>query len=58
MQITIWLCGWCCKEGFGFYDNGLGFNDCRLIEKDGIILPKKGKRIFGSRLVSLVRLAL
>lgn len=35
VQITLWLCSWCCKKGFGFYDNGLCFNDCSLIEKDG-----------------------
>lgn len=34
------------------------FNDCSLIEKDGINPYKKGKRIFGSRLVSLLRQAL
>lgn len=54
----IWLCCWRCKEGFGFYVNGLCFNDCSLIERDGIIQSKKGKRILGSRLISLVRLAL
>lgn len=58
VQINILLCGWWCKERFGFYGNGLCFNDCSLIEKDGIIPYKKGKRIFGSRLVSLVRQAL
>ena len=58
MQINFWLCGWCCREGFGFYDNGTFFNDYSLLGRDGIHLSRRGKGIFGSRLPNLVRRAL
>ncbi|GAB0184010.1 hypothetical protein GRJ2_000866300 [Grus japonensis] len=53
-----WLCGWCHREDFGFYDNGTFFDDYNLLERDGIHLSRKGKEIFGSRLANLVRRAL
>lgn len=31
MQNQIGLHCWCHQEGFGFYDNGLYFNDCSLL---------------------------
>ena len=58
MQINFWLHGWCCREGFGFYDNGTFFNDYSLLGRDGIHLPRRGKGNFGSSLANLVRRAL
>jgi len=54
MNINSWLCGWCCHEGLGFYDNGTFFNDYNLLGMDGIQLSRRGKRICGRRLTSLV----
>ena len=58
MYINSWLHGWCHHEGFGFYDNGVFFNDDNMLGKDGIHLSKRGKGIFSSRLANLVRWAL
>ena len=58
MQINFWLRGWCCREGFGFYDNETFFDDYSLLGRDGIHLSRRGKGIFGSRLANLVRQAL
>jgi len=54
MSINSWLRGWCCHEGFGFYDNGTFFDDYNLLERDGTHLSRRGKGIFGSRLANLV----
>lgn len=54
VQINGLLQGWSCREGFGFYDNGSRFNDCRLIGRDGFHLSRRDKRIFGHRLANLV----
>ena len=58
MSISSWLRGWCHSEGFDFYDNGTFFNNYNLLERDGIHLSRKGKGIFGNRLVNLVWRAL
>ena len=58
MYINSWLHGWCHREGFGFYDNGVFFNDNNMLGRDGIHLSKRGKGIFSSRLANLVRRAL
>ena len=58
MQINFWLCGWCCPEGYGFYNNGIFFNNCILLGSDKIHLSRRGKGIFGGRLASLVTWAL
>jgi len=58
MNISSWLHGWCCPEGFSFYDNGTFFNDYNLLDRDGTHLSRKGKEIFGSRMASLVWRAL
>jgi len=58
MSINSWLRGWCCREGFGFYDSGTFFNDYNLLERDEIHLSRKGKGIFGNRLANLVWRAL
>ena len=58
IYINSWLRGWCHREGFGFYDNWVFFNDDNMLGRDGVHLPKKGNRIFSSRLANLVRQAL
>lgn len=53
------ICFWgCCHEDFGFCDNGLCFNNCSMLGRDGIHLSIKGKRIVGSSPPNLVRWAL
>lgn len=39
VQINICLHGWCHWEGFAFYNNGLYFNDCSLLNRDGMDAP-------------------
>lgn len=58
LQINYWFCGWCRREGFGFYDNGTFFDDGSLLGRHGIHLSRRGKGILGSRLSNLVRQAL
>jgi len=53
MHINSWLRGWRQHKGFGFYDNGIFYEDYNLVERDGIQLPRRG-----SRLANLVRQAL
>jgi len=50
MSIHTWLRGWCCCEGFGFYDNGTFFNDYNLLERNEVPLSRKGQGTFGNRL--------
>ena len=58
MNINSWLRGWCCHEGFCFYDKGMFFNDNNLLGRDGNHLSRRGKGIFGSRLINMVWRAL
>jgi len=58
MNINSLLCGWCRHEGFGFYKNGIFFNDYKLLDRDETHLTRKSKGIFVSRQVSLVWWAL
>jgi len=58
MGINSWLHGWCCHEGFVFYDNGTSFSDYNLSERDWTHLSRKGKGVFDSRLANLVWRAL
>lgn len=58
MQINTWLCGWCHHLSFSFCDNGTFCDEYRLLGRDGIHLPRRGKRIIGGRLVDLVNHAL
>jgi len=54
MNINSWFHGWCNQECF----NGTFFNDYNLLGMDVIHLSRKGKGIFGIRLVDLVWRAL
>jgi len=58
MGTNSWLHGWCCREAFGFYDDGTFFHDYNLLERDGTHLSRRGKGILGNRLASLVWRAL
>jgi len=54
MHINSWLHGWCCREGFDFYDNRTFFSDYNLLGRDGIHLSRRGRGILGSRLCNMV----
>jgi len=58
MSIKSWLHGWCRREVFDFYDNGIFFNDYNLLERDGTHMSRKAKGIFVNRVASLVWRAL
>ncbi|KAG6933402.1 hypothetical protein G0U57_019236 [Chelydra serpentina] len=58
VEVNEWLRRWCRREGFGFFDHGMVFQEEGVLGRDGLHLTKRGKSIFGSRLANLVRRAL
>ncbi|XP_067418891.1 uncharacterized protein [Emydura macquarii macquarii] len=58
VEVNAWLRRWCRREGFGFFDHGMLFQEEGLLGRDGIHLTKTGKSIFADRLANLVRRAL
>nr|XP_048718317.1 uncharacterized protein LOC125641845 [Caretta caretta] len=58
MEVNEWLHKWCWREGFGFFDHGMVFQEGGVLGRDGLHLTKRGKSIFASRLANLVRRAL
>lgn len=54
-HINSWLHGRCQCEGLGFYYNGIFHEDYKLLERDGIHLPRRGRATFSSRLANLLR---
>ncbi|CAM5095700.1 unnamed protein product [Natator depressus] len=58
MEVNEWLRRWCRREGFGFFDHGMVFQEGGVLGRDGLHLTKKEKSIFASRLANLVRRAL
>nr|XP_048709947.1 uncharacterized protein LOC125638352 isoform X2 [Caretta caretta] len=57
VEVNEWLRRWCRREGFGFFDHGMVFQE-GVLGRDGLHLTKRGKSIFASRLANLVRRAL
>ncbi|KAM7151046.1 uncharacterized protein RBU57_013820 [Macrochelys suwanniensis] len=57
VEVNEWLRRWCRREGFGFFDHGMVFQE-GVLGRDWLHLTKRGKSIFGSRLANLVRRAL
>uniref|UniRef100_A0A8C3FMA3 SGNH hydrolase-type esterase domain-containing protein n=1 Tax=Chrysemys picta bellii TaxID=8478 RepID=A0A8C3FMA3_CHRPI len=58
VEVNKWLRRWCWREGFGFFDHGMVFQEGGVLGRDGLHLMKRGKNIFTSRLANLVRRAL
>ncbi|XP_065410850.1 uncharacterized protein LOC135973127 isoform X2 [Chrysemys picta bellii] len=58
VEVNEWLRRWCRREGFGFFDHGMVFQEEGVLGRDGLHLTKRGKSIFASRLANLVRRAL
>ncbi|CAM5160534.1 unnamed protein product [Natator depressus] len=58
VEVNEWLRRWCQREGFGFFDHGIVFQEGGVLGRDGLHLTKRGKSIFASRLANLVRRAL
>ncbi|CAM4641847.1 unnamed protein product [Lepidochelys olivacea] len=58
VEVNEWLHRWCRREGFGFFDHGMAFQEGGVLGRDGLHLMKRGKSIFASRLANLVRRAL
>ncbi|XP_073175776.1 uncharacterized protein [Lepidochelys kempii] len=58
VEVNEWLRKWCRREGFGFFDHGMVFQEGGVLGRDGLHLTKRGKSIFASRLANLVRRAL
>ncbi|CAM5135410.1 unnamed protein product [Eretmochelys imbricata] len=50
VEVNEWLHRWCQREGFGFFDQRIVFQEEGLLGRDGLHLTKRGKRIFASRL--------
>ncbi|GAB0179972.1 hypothetical protein GRJ2_000462500 [Grus japonensis] len=57
-SINAWLCGWCQRHNFGFFDNGAAYMAPGLMNPDGIHLSQRGKRIFAQELAGLINRAL
>lgn len=58
LQIYTWPRGWCHCQGFVFYNHRTFFNEYSLLERNGIHLPRRGRRIFTSRLADVVNCVL
>ncbi|XP_065436072.1 uncharacterized protein LOC135979801 [Chrysemys picta bellii] len=58
VEVNEWLRRWCRREGFGFFNHGMVFQEEGVLGRDGLHLTKRGKSIFASRLANLVRRAL
>lgn len=54
MQTNFWLSGWCCLEGFGFYNNRTFFDYYSLSGRNGILLSGGGKGIFEGGMSTLM----
>ncbi|GAB0178621.1 hypothetical protein GRJ2_000327400 [Grus japonensis] len=57
-SINAWLCDWCQRHNFGFFDNGEVYTAPGLMNPDGIHLSQMGKRIFAPELAGLINRAL
>ncbi|GAB0210155.1 hypothetical protein GRJ2_003481300 [Grus japonensis] len=57
-SINTWLCGWCQRHNFEFFDNGTAYTAPGLMNSDRIHLSQRGKRIFAQELARLIDRAL
>ncbi|XP_073171140.1 uncharacterized protein [Lepidochelys kempii] len=58
VEVNEWLRRWCWREGFGFFDHGMVFQEGGVLGRDRLHLTNRGKSSFASKLASLVRRAL
>ncbi|CAM5095768.1 unnamed protein product [Natator depressus] len=50
VEVNEWLHRWCRREGCGFFDRGMVFQEGGVLGRDRLHLTKRGKSIFASRL--------
>ncbi|XP_074806320.1 uncharacterized protein LOC141986053 [Natator depressus] len=58
VEVNKWLRSWCRREGFGFFDHRMVFQEGGVLGRGELHLTKRRKSIFASRLANLVRRAL